>query len=60
MTHNAEQGDPDRDWEQERHRRRLMLMRMQGETNRLETWMYTCFIVAGFLAVLALLLMSLS
>jgi len=57
-------GDPDREWEQgweqERHSRRMKLMRMQGDINRLETRMYIGYAVAGVLTVLALLFMGMS
>lgn len=42
------------DSERERHRRRLMLMRMQGETNRQELRMIVYGSVAIGLAVIAL------
>lgn len=40
----------------ERHRRRVLLMQMQGDTNKLETRMYICYAIAGVLAILALIL----
>ena len=52
---------PDRfDIEQERHRRRLMLMRMQGDTNRLERRMHIMWAVAAVLGGLALILLAAS
>ena len=55
-------GPFNRDWEwgQERHQRRMQLMRMQGDTNRLETRMYVCYAVAGVLAIIALVLSAVS
>ena len=38
----------------------MMLMRMQGETNRLETRAYIGFAVASFLAILALIIACVS
>jgi hypothetical protein len=46
----------DREWEQERHQRRMMLMRMQGETNRLETRVHRLWFVAVVLGFIALVL----
>lgn len=50
----------DRIWRQERHNRRMMLMRMQGETNRMETRMYLLWAVAAVLGGLALLMLAVS
>jgi hypothetical protein len=45
----------DREWEQERHQRRMQLMRMRGETDRLEARMYVMWFVAAALAVVAII-----
>ena len=41
---------------QERHRRRIALMRAMGETNRMETRMHILMALAGMLAAVALVL----
>lgn len=46
----------DFDLEQERHQRRIMLMRMQGETNRMELRQGIMLAVSVFLGVLAIFL----
>lgn len=38
-----DRSDRDFEAEQARHQRRMQLMRMQGDTNRLETRMYICY-----------------
>lgn len=48
----------DHEFEQERHRRRLMLMRMQGDVIRQERRMLRLWVFVITLAVLALLLAS--
>lgn len=70
--HSAERGDPlrtpmdkaidneDRLWAGDRHQRRKQLMRMQGDTNRMEMRMYVCYAIAGVLAILALVLGAMS
>lgn len=42
-------------WSQERHQRRMQLMRMQGEVTRQERRLTWLWIVAGVLGVLALI-----
>lgn len=44
----------DFEFEQERHRRRVRLMQLQGETNRLETRAMILIPLAGILAIIAL------
>ncbi len=44
--------------EQERHRRRVMLMRMAGETNRMEFRSHMLMALAVFLGVVAVILMG--
>jgi len=41
--------------EQERHRRRLLLMQMMGETNRMELWRNIMITIAVGLATCAVL-----
>lgn len=48
--------DKDHEREEELHRRRLMLMRMQGDINRRETRMYLLWAVAATLGAVALIL----
>jgi len=47
-------------WAQERHRRRVMLMRELGKTNRMEARMHVLWIVAAVLGVIAFVMMGLS
>jgi hypothetical protein len=44
-----------RDAEQERHDRRMMLMRMQGETNRIETRNHIMMVFAIVLGIIAII-----
>jgi hypothetical protein len=53
-------SNDDRIWMQERHNRRLMLMRMQGETNRMETRLITFWAIAVILGGLALAMFAMS
>lgn len=48
--------DRDHEAEQEVHRRRLMLMRMQGDVNRSETRLYLLWAIAITLGAVALIL----
>lgn len=45
--------------EDQRHRRRMMLMREMGKTNRMETRMHIAWGVAIFLALIAVVLNAL-
>ncbi len=46
--------------EQERHERRIMLMRMAGDTNRMEFRSHVLMALAVFLGVVAFILMGVS
>ena len=53
--------DPsDREWEQEHHQRRMELMRVQGDIIKQERRYEIGFVIAGILALLVILLMSVS
>jgi len=47
-------------FEADRHRRRMMLMRELGKTNRMEARMHVLWIVAAVLGVIAFVMMGLS
>lgn len=49
-------NERDFDAEQERHRRRMLLMSEMGKVNRLERRMYILYALAGALAGLAIIL----
>jgi hypothetical protein len=46
--------------EEDSHRRRIVLMRMQGKVNRQEMRMYIWFVAAGILAIFVLVFAALS
>lgn len=53
---SAAQHRADHEFDQERHQRRLKLMRMQGDLNRQESRLYWYWAIAITLGMLALLL----
>lgn len=50
----------DHEYQQERHRRRLGLMRAMGETNRMESRMHLLWALAAVLIGLALILAAMT
>jgi hypothetical protein len=46
--------------EQERHQRRMALMREMGKTNRMEMWVWVGYSVAAILGILTILMMAVS
>jgi hypothetical protein len=52
-------SNADHEWEQERHRRRVLLMQEMGKADRLERRVFFGFVIAGVLTVLAILGMML-
>lgn len=50
----------DLEYERERQRRRVALMRMQGDTNRMEARMHFFWALAAVLGGLALILVAMS
>lgn len=57
---DRDQDPSDLDTLNERHRRRIALMRMQGDVNRQETRLRIVWAGVGFLAVIALAMAMMS